>query len=109
MTDDVDDEFRDIVASMLADLVPRDAERCGRSRSAFLFALLNLMQKFGVAAAIAVSYALLDLVGFDPKNGEASARELHLLFALLPTTAWIVMIGLLIAMQRHMPIAASRL
>ena len=95
--------------SMLADVIPRDAERCGRNRAAFLFALLNLMQKFGVAAAIAVSYALLDLVGFDPKNSEASARELHLLFALLPTAAWVIMIGLLVAMRRHMPHDAPRL
>ncbi|KTE35327.1 MULTISPECIES: MFS transporter [unclassified Sphingopyxis] len=89
--------------SMLADLIPRDAERCGRSRAAFLFALLNLMQKFGVAAAIAVSYALLDLVGFDPKHGAAAARALHLLFALQPTAAWALMIGLLLSMRRHMP------
>lgn len=87
--------------SMLADLIPRDAERCGRGRSAFLFALLNLMQKFGVAAAIAVSYAALDLIGFDPQNGQAAARELHLLFALLPTASWIVMVGLLLLMQRE--------
>jgi GPH family glycoside/pentoside/hexuronide:cation symporter len=91
--------------SMLADLIPQDAARCGRNRSAFLFALLNLMQKFGVAAAIAVSYLLLDLVGFDPQNGEAAARELHLLFALQPTLSWIVMAGLLLWMQR----ALSRL
>lgn len=86
--------------SMLADLIPRDAARCGRGRSAFLFALLNLMQKFGVAAAIAVSYVLLDLVGFDPQNGKAAARELHLLFALQPTVSWIAMVGLLLWMQR---------
>jgi len=86
--------------SMLADLIPQDAARCGRNRSAFLFALLNLMQKFGVAAAIAVSYLLLDLVGFDPQNGKAAARELHLLFVLQPTVSWIVMAGLLLGMQR---------
>lgn len=86
--------------SMLADLIPRDAERCGRGRSAFLFALLNLMQKFGVAAAIGVSYLALDLVGFDPQNGKAAARELHLLFALQPTASWVVMAGLLVLMQR---------
>ena len=91
------------IYSMLADLIPRDAVRCGRSRSAFLFALLNLMQKGGVAAAIAVSYALLGLVGFDPQNGEASARELHLLFVLLPVASWTIMIGLLLFMRRHMP------
>lgn len=88
--------------SMLADLIPRDSERCGRNRSAFLFALLNLMAKFGVAAAIAVSYAALDLVGFDPRNGQAAARELHLIFALQPTAAWMVMIGLLIWMHREL-------
>ena len=88
--------------SMLADLIPRDSERCGRSRSAFLFALLNLMAKFGVAAAIAVSYAALDIVGFDPQNGEAAARELHLIFALQPTAAWMAMIGLLIWMHREL-------
>jgi len=87
--------------SILADLIPRDSERCGRNRSAFLFALLNLMAKFGVAAAIAVSYAALDLVGFDPQNGKAAARELHLIFALQPTTAWILMVGLLLWMQRE--------
>ncbi|HKX90617.1 MAG TPA: MFS transporter, partial [Sphingopyxis sp.] len=85
-----------------ADLIPRDAARCGRSRSAFLFALLNLMQKFGVAAAIAVSYAALDLVGFDPQNGKAAARELHLIFALQPTASWMIMVALLLLMQRQL-------
>ncbi|MBL8652423.1 MAG: MFS transporter [Sphingopyxis sp.] len=97
------------IYSMLADLVPRDAERCGRSRSAFLFALLNLMQKFGVAAAIAVSYALLGLVGFDPQDGKAAARELHLLFVLQPAISWTIMIGLLLVMRSHMPHRAASL
>ena len=97
------------IHSMLADLIPRDAVRCGRSRSAFLFALLNLMQKGGVATAIAVSYALLGVVGFDPQNGEASARELHLLFVLQPVASWTIMIGLLLFMRRHMPRALPSL
>ena len=95
--------------SMLADLLPQDMARCGRGRSAFLFALLNLMQKFGVAAAIAVSYLALDLVGFDPKNGAASARALHLIFVLQPTGSWIVMVGLLLWMQRTLARAPIRL
>lgn len=95
--------------SMLADLIPHDAARCGRNRAAFLFALLNLMQKFGVAAAIAVSYALLDVIGFDPQDGAARARELHLLFALQPATAWVMMIGLLALMHRQARRAAASL
>lgn len=97
------------IYSMLADLIPRDAARCGRNRSAFLFALLNLMQKGGVAAAIAVSYALLGAIGFDPQDGEAAARELHLLFVLQPVASWTVMIGLLLVMRRHMPHRAASL
>ncbi|ABF53159.1 MFS transporter [Sphingopyxis alaskensis] len=102
------------IHSMLADLIPRDAERCGRSRAAFLFALLNLMQKFGVAAAIAVSYAMLDLVGFDPRDGAVAARALHLLFALQPTASWAAMVVLLLLMRRDfardhpLAIAAAR-
>ena len=87
----------------------RDSERCGRNRSAFLFALLNLMAKFGVAAAIAVSYAALDVVGFDPQNGRAAAREQHLIFALQPTAAWMVMIGLLVWMHRELGRIPARL
>lgn len=95
--------------SMLADLIPRDAARCGRNRSAFLFALLNLMQKFGVAAAIAVSYLALDLVGFDPQNGKAAAGGLHLIFALQPTVSWVAMIVLLLFMQRALARANASL
>ena len=97
------------IHSMLADLIPRDAALCGRSRSAFLFALLNLMQKGGVAAAIAVSYALLGLVGFDPQDGTASAQELHMLFVLQPVASWTIMIGLLLFLRRHMPRALPSL
>ena len=97
------------IHSMLADLIPRDAERCGRNRSATLFALLNLMQKFGVAAAIGVSYVLLDVIGFDPQNGQAAARELHLLFACLPAFSWGLMILLLVALRRYMPRTAASL
>lgn len=85
---------------LLADLVPLDRERCRRDRSAFLFAIVNLMQKFGVAAAIGISYAMLDLIGFDPKAAAQSARELHLLFALLPAIGWGAMILLLVRMRR---------
>jgi Na+/melibiose symporter-like transporter len=95
--------------SMLADLIPHDAERCGRGRSAFLFALLNLMAKFGVAAAIGVSYLALDLIGFDPANGAATARALHLLFALQPTASWIAMVGLLLLLHRQMARLPARL
>src|SRR3546814_9134473 len=44
------------IYSMLADLIPRDSKRCGRNRSAFLFALLNLMAKFGSSEELRVGH-----------------------------------------------------
>jgi hypothetical protein len=43
---------------------------------------------------------MLDLVGFDPRDGAAAARELHFLFALQPTASWAVMVLLLLLMRR---------
>ena len=37
------------------------------------------------------------------RGDKASADALHLLFVLQPVCAWTIMIGLLLAMRRHMP------
>jgi glycoside/pentoside/hexuronide:cation symporter, GPH family len=91
------------IYGILADLIPHDRARCGRDRSAFLFAITMLMQKIGVAAAIATSYALLGAGGFDAKNPAASADLINLLFAGLPTLGWLVVAALLLALMRAMP------
>jgi len=91
------------IYGMLTDLVPHDRARCGRDRSAFLFAITMLMQKAGVATAIAVAYTLLDAGGFDAKNPAASATLIHQLFAGLPTLSWLIVAGLLVLLGRALP------
>jgi glycoside/pentoside/hexuronide:cation symporter, GPH family len=91
------------IYGMISDLAPIDAARCGRDRTAFLFAITMLMQKIGVASAIAVSYALLDAGGFDAKRAAASADLIHWLFSGLPTLGWLVVVALLVALGRCWP------
>lgn len=91
------------IYGMLTDLVPHDRARCGRDRSAFLFAITMLMQKVGVASAIATSYALLDLGGFDGRNPAASAELVKWLFAGLSVLGWLVVAALLLWMRRVFP------
>lgn len=94
--------------AMLSDLIPQDRARCHRDRSAFLFAIVNLMQKFGIAAAIAISYILLGWMGFDPANARQSAGPVHLIFAILPALAWGMMIVLLLQIVREPAFAIVR-
>jgi glycoside/pentoside/hexuronide:cation symporter, GPH family len=89
------------IHGMVADLAPHDAKRCGRERTAFLYAMINLVQKMGVASAIAVSYALLDAIGFDARNAAASADAIKLLFSGLPMIAWGIMAVLLFWLMRE--------
>jgi Na+/melibiose symporter-like transporter len=91
------------IYGILTDLLPHDRARCGRERSAFLFAITMLMQKIGVAAAIATSYALLDAGGFDAKNPASSATLINMLFAGLPMLGWLIVAALLVLLARAMP------
>lgn len=91
------------IYGILTDLVPHDRARCGRDRSAFLFAITMLMQKIGVASAIAVAYALLDLGGFDAQQPEASAQLIRMLFAGLPILGWLVVACLLLLLRHAIP------
>jgi glycoside/pentoside/hexuronide:cation symporter, GPH family len=89
------------IYGMVSDLAPADAELVGRDRTAFLFAIVNVIQKIGISIAIAVSYALLDLGGFDATNKAASADLVRMLFLILPATSWAVMVLLLLRLMRE--------
>jgi glycoside/pentoside/hexuronide:cation symporter, GPH family len=89
------------IYGMVSDLAPVDAELVGRDRTAFLFAIVNVTQKIGIALAIAVSYALLDIGGFEATNKAASADIVRTLFLVLPATSWAVMALFLLKLMRE--------
>jgi glycoside/pentoside/hexuronide:cation symporter, GPH family len=89
------------IHGMVADLAPFDRQRCGRDRSAFLYAIVNLMQKFGNAVAVAVSYALLGAFQFDATNPAESAALIRNLFIGLPMGGWAIAFVTLLYLRRH--------
>lgn len=86
---------------MIADLAPYDRAQCGRDRSAFLYAIVNLMQKFGNAIAVGVSYALLGFYGFDAARPEDSQELVRNLFLGLPIIGWTIAFVVLLFLRRY--------
>jgi glycoside/pentoside/hexuronide:cation symporter, GPH family len=89
------------IYGMVGDLAPHDAALCGRDRTAFLFAIVNLMQKAGTALGIAISYALLDLFAFDARNMAASAELVRNLYNGIPFASWTILACLLYFLRRE--------
>ncbi len=90
-----------LLHGMMSDFAPYDRTRCGRDRTGFLFAILNLMQKFGNAAAVALSYALLGAFGFDATKPEEDGELVRNIFIGLPILGWTIMIFVLLFLRRH--------
>ncbi len=86
---------------MVSDFAPHDRANCGRDRTAFLFATLNLTQKLGNAAAVAFAYALLGAYGFDATRPADSAELVRNIFTGLPLFGWGAMIFILLILMRH--------
>lgn len=86
---------------MIADLAPHDGARCGRDRSAFLYAIVNLMQKFGNAIAVALSYAVLGAYGFDAAQPGENAKLVRNLFIGLPIAGWVAAFVVLLFLRRY--------
>jgi glycoside/pentoside/hexuronide:cation symporter, GPH family len=86
---------------MVSDFAPHDRVQCGRDRTAFLFAILNLTQKVGNATAVAIAYALLGAYGFDATRPGESGELVRNIFTGLPLLGWGVMIFILLILIRH--------
>jgi Na+/melibiose symporter-like transporter len=76
------------IYGMIADYAPVDARICGRDRTAFIFAIGNLMQKLGNASALALSYWLLGQFGFDPAHPHEHAELVRNVWGGLPVAGW---------------------
>jgi glycoside/pentoside/hexuronide:cation symporter, GPH family len=93
------------IYGMIADLAPLDRARCGRDRTALLYAIINVVQKAGSALAIALCYGLLDWFGFDAKLAAQSSDIIHLLFVALPALSWAIMCLFLLYLAREPALA----
>jgi len=73
-------------AAMLADVVDLDVLATGRKRTGIYFAVWAMAAKLAAAAAVGVSFLILDWVGFIPKlhNADNALLALTILFGVCP-------------------------
>ena len=75
-----------LLRAIMADVADIDARLSGQRRTGFMFSLLNLTGKVGLALSVAVGFPLLSLVGFDPIAGANNDLDallgLRLVFAI---------------------------
>ncbi|MFT7625052.1 MAG: GPH family glycoside/pentoside/hexuronide:cation symporter [Myxococcota bacterium] len=79
--------------AIASDVVDVDAEASQDLRTGLVFSLLTLTAKVGPALAVAATYGLLNLVGFDPQSGENGAgaiQTLRLMYVLTPLGVCVV-------------------
>ena len=60
---------------MVADVADDIRLKQGKERSGVLFSLITSTSKVGLAAAIAITYPLLERIGYAPKLGHANSPE----------------------------------
>lgn len=101
--------FVPIVRAMVADVADEVRLETGQERAGLLYALVTTTQKIGAAITVGVSYGVLQLVGYNPKEGAANTPaaihglELCYVFApiLLVFLGGAAFIGWKLDAQRH--------
>ncbi len=93
--------------AMQADVIDLDTARTRQQRAGFFFAFWGMATKLALAAAVGLSFPLLDLAGFVPG---AAANSSSALFALAALYAWAPVAFKLaaIAVMWRYPITAAR-
>lgn len=102
-----------LLRAMMADIGDEERLESGVDRTGLLYAILSGTVKIGSAAAVFVTFPLLQLMGFDPtgKGVDTGLDGLAILFAAVPAgmslaAAWIVFKFPLTA-ERHAEIRAA--
>lgn len=67
--------FVPIVRAMVADVADEVRLETGKERAGLLYALVTTTQKIGGAITVTVSYAVLQMVGYNPAEGAVNTPE----------------------------------
>ena len=95
-----------LLRSMMADQVDREEVRSGTNKAGFYFAFMGTSYKLGQAAAVAIAFLLLALIGFDPEQPGNPQHHLGLIAVNTITPALIF--GLCVMLLRKYPLTRAR-
>ncbi|MGD0143165.1 MAG: MFS transporter [Rhizomicrobium sp.] len=87
-----------LLRAMMADISDVDTAEHGAERAGLMYSFLSLTSKFGIGAAVGITFPVLAWMGFDPQqlNAPIAIEHMRLFYILLPialagTTLWIML------------------
>lgn len=95
-----------LLRSMMADQVDREEVRSGTNKAGFYFAFMGTSYKLGQAAAVAIAFLLLALIGFDPE--QPGDPEHHLGLIAVNTITPALIFGICIVLLHNYPLTRAR-
>lgn len=95
-----------LLRSMMADQVDREEVRSGTNKAGFYFAFMGTSYKLGQAAAVAIAFLLLALIGFDPE--QPGDPEHHLGLIAVNTITPALIFALCIGLLHNYPLTRAR-
>ncbi|MGD0192401.1 MAG: MFS transporter [Rhizomicrobium sp.] len=75
-----------LLRSMMADISDADTAETGAERAGLMYSFLSLTSKFGIGAAVGITFPVLALMGFNPQHANAPDAIEHMrqFYILLP-------------------------
>jgi glycoside/pentoside/hexuronide:cation symporter, GPH family len=75
-----------LIRAMMADIADADTAEHGAERAGLMYSFLSLTSKFGIGAAVGITFPILAWMGFDPQhvNAPTAIENMRLLFILMP-------------------------
>jgi GPH family glycoside/pentoside/hexuronide:cation symporter len=75
-----------LLRSMMADIADADTVENGAERAGLMYSFLSLTSKFGIGAAVGITFPILAVMGFNPQhvNAPAAIEHMRLFYILLP-------------------------
>lgn len=87
-----------LLRAMMADIADADTAEHGAERAGLMYSFLSMTSKFGIGAAVGITFPILAWMGFDPLhvNAPAAIENMRLFNVLLPIglaalTLWITL------------------
>ena len=94
-----------LLRAMMADQVDREEVRSGTNKAGFYFAFMGTSYKLGQAAAVAIAFFLLAIIGFDPE--QPANPEHHLGLIAVNTIAPALVFAICVALLHGYPLTRA--